>query len=336
MPDPSELPASAAIPAPPDELYPNPPLLDYAGIPPEALDEQQRIACDLPCRNCGYNLQTIHSRADCPECGTAAHWSLVGDLLRFADADWVQKLSRGMLLMLLSIVISFLAGFAVSFIGAFMLMFMLTNVLIIVISVGSVLVMAYGEWLLTTPEPQPEGLPTQPAGVRGTARWLLMTGAAAGLIALLVQSTLIATTADTWALNPMYTVAEGFDLISSLTGIVGLFCLAVLLRRYALRAPHEGIARQTKIVTWGWAILLGLVLVGVLLMAVIQFFSPNNAGTSVWDNETAMIALGCGGGSAGLVLGIWSLILMIRYRNLFNRHAGYARFRIPEHRPPRL
>ncbi|MEM1107540.1 MAG: hypothetical protein AAGH99_02515 [Planctomycetota bacterium] len=41
--------ASATIPGTPTEL-------DFSRIPPDALDEQQHIVCELPCRQCGYNL----------------------------------------------------------------------------------------------------------------------------------------------------------------------------------------------------------------------------------------------------------------------------------------
>ncbi|MEM9915414.1 MAG: hypothetical protein AAF911_10670 [Planctomycetota bacterium] len=342
MPDPSDLPASAAIPAPPDEFYPNPPLVDYAGIPPEALDEQQRIVCDLPCRSCGYNLFMIHSRANCPECGTAAHWSLVGDLLRFADAEWVQALAKGLAWLLVTTLLTFVLAFAVGIaaggLAATGNSTEIVEVFAFAIGILGTLAAAYGYWLITTPEPLPSP-DLQPAdSVRRWTRGLLLTTIPIALFSLALEMVSTFTADPT---NPTWTTLDSIitaiDTLNSLIIIAGWFCLAVILRRLARRAPHAGMARETTIQIWSWASLLGLAfLSGVVIFALVTFTGPNAPGFGGPGSTGLIAALGCGGGLFALALGIWALVLLIRYYNLFKKHAGYARFRIPEHRPPRL
>ncbi len=59
------------------------------------LDEMGRIAQDLDCVRCGYNLRGLEPRASCPECDEAVARALRGELLRFADPAWVTSLSAG-------------------------------------------------------------------------------------------------------------------------------------------------------------------------------------------------------------------------------------------------
>lgn len=44
---------------------------------PEAFDADRRIAIDLPCWTCQYNLRTLGADATCPECGTGVEQSVV-------------------------------------------------------------------------------------------------------------------------------------------------------------------------------------------------------------------------------------------------------------------
>ena len=52
---------------------------------------------DTPCLACGYNLRGLSSDWRCPECGTAIGRSLHGNLLRFAQPQYVRKLARGVI-----------------------------------------------------------------------------------------------------------------------------------------------------------------------------------------------------------------------------------------------
>lgn len=64
--------------------------LDPPTITPEApLDR------DVPCQRCGYNLRGLPRSGRCPECGMPVEMSLNGDMLRYADPQWLSALVRG-------------------------------------------------------------------------------------------------------------------------------------------------------------------------------------------------------------------------------------------------
>lgn len=330
MSDPSGHPDRFATP---DPLPP-----DLAELPPGVLDDQQRVDCELHCRQCGYNLRTIAALADCPECGTAVHWSLVGDLLRFADAAWVKRLAHGMLWMILTLVVSFLLSFVLSafagFLGAYTGSFVAMQIIMMIFGLAVTFAAAYAEWCLTTPEPLPAELVPATPGVRGWARWLLMAAAAAAVLALAAQYAaggfFVVGGPATSVSSIAFAAGNLLDFASTAVGIVGLFLLAVHLRRLARRAPHPGIARQTTILLWAWGIVLGLGLLTALGIWVVDQFTPaSNTPSSGFNTFRLMIGLGCGALIAMLTLGIWSLVILIRYHNLFKRHAGYATLRVP-------
>jgi hypothetical protein len=77
-----------------------------------ALDEQGRIAGDLACRECAYNLRSLELDGVCPECGTSVAGSARGHYLQFASPLWVKKLSRGALLLVIALAASVVAGIA--------------------------------------------------------------------------------------------------------------------------------------------------------------------------------------------------------------------------------
>ncbi len=58
------------------------------------LDDQGRLAEDLSCHICGY-LRGADPRGACPECGSAAGWSIIGDLLRYSEPRWMRQVARG-------------------------------------------------------------------------------------------------------------------------------------------------------------------------------------------------------------------------------------------------
>ncbi len=61
-----------------------------------AYDGEGRIAADLACLRCGYNLRLLRREAVCPECGVGVERTLRGDLLRYSDANWLQGVADGL------------------------------------------------------------------------------------------------------------------------------------------------------------------------------------------------------------------------------------------------
>ena len=59
------------------------------------LDADGRIATDLVCDQCGYNLRTLHHTAACPECGCAVGESLRPDDLVFAPREYLRRMAAG-------------------------------------------------------------------------------------------------------------------------------------------------------------------------------------------------------------------------------------------------
>jgi len=59
------------------------------------LDADGRIAEDLYCLECEYNLRTLLPDAACPECGTPIGQSSRGRMLRFCDPAWLRRLTTG-------------------------------------------------------------------------------------------------------------------------------------------------------------------------------------------------------------------------------------------------
>ncbi|MEM9915782.1 MAG: hypothetical protein AAF911_12545 [Planctomycetota bacterium] len=67
-----------------------------AGVSSAPLDDQGRVAIDLYCVGCGYNLRMCDAGGRCPECGLAVGRSSVGRYLCYHEPKWVQCLAWGM------------------------------------------------------------------------------------------------------------------------------------------------------------------------------------------------------------------------------------------------
>ncbi len=65
---------------------------------------------DRLCVHCGYNLRGLPLDGKCPECGEAVRRSLLGDLLKYADPDWLDRLRFGAALKLWNILLMLTGG----------------------------------------------------------------------------------------------------------------------------------------------------------------------------------------------------------------------------------
>ena len=57
------------------------------------LDDHDRVAGDLPCVHCGYNLRTLASEGRCPECGHSVMESLRARYLWQSPPSWVENIT---------------------------------------------------------------------------------------------------------------------------------------------------------------------------------------------------------------------------------------------------
>ncbi|MCP3979470.1 MAG: hypothetical protein GY716_09100 [bacterium] len=317
----------------PDRTKPAaPPTQRTPALPISAIDIDQagRIAQDVPCRACGYNLVGLAPSGDCPECATAIERSIRGELLQFSDPGWVKRLTTGVLW----IIIGSLSGIVVGILIAFGIA-MLTNTgaptiataLVSCIGVVPALMILFGAWVLTTPDPGQTGQ-TRPVTARTLTRWCLLAQLAAtplelfggtGFNALGNPVTAISLT-DSMII--MAAVAAG--VVSLVGRVAGLWYLGQL----ALRLPNPGLAKQCRIVAAGH-LAIGLLGAVVTVVAIVVLPGVMAAGppAGVPGSMLLLAGGGCVMGLGGLVVGVWALVLLFILHHRFGTAAAAARER---------
>ena len=146
-----------------------------------AIDDKGQIDVDLSCRACGYNLRGRRPDERCPECATIVGRSIHGDRLAYSDPAWVQRLPKGITLILIGIVFGMVLGIVMGFGIAFAATlypqawsWMLAGIL--GVSVASGVTTYVGLWFVTTPDPgAPDASSTEK--LRQIARWCVAANA---------------------------------------------------------------------------------------------------------------------------------------------------------------
>lgn len=271
---------------------------------------------DLPCVVCGYNLRGLTPGGRCPECGSPVDRSVHGNLLRYADRGWLEKLLLGIRLTLWNILITIVicVGSAIAGAAGAPAVFLVPGQLLIV---GIDLVAMF---LLTAQEPR-----IAFAEDRVTLRRAMRACAAAVCLGK--------------TLNTIDEMGAGVSWLSAVAGILSLavvvtyFGKFVYLKRFALRIPDARLARSTRVIMWGWVIVgVGGFTVGLLLAAVFGASGGSTASAEVTVltilSTVFLFMLGLG----AIVLAIWYLILLFDYRNAFR--LAIAEVRSLESQPP--
>ncbi|MCZ6655482.1 MAG: hypothetical protein O7D91_20940 [Planctomycetota bacterium] len=270
-----------------------------ASLPTAALDGAGRVAGDVPCRRCGYNLRGLSPDGRCPECGTAVGRSIHGDLLRYSDPAWVGHLAAGALLM----IISMLGGIVVGCFSLPLFEFCRTAVHFV------------GYWMLTMPDPgRDQQRPIW--NIRQVIRLL----ATAEILAYLVVLILYLIPGFLGAL-PTALALTGTILffLFVLGGLVAQLLLFIHLWRLALRIPNDSLARQTRTLMWGIIWSMALIVGGVAITLV--FFGSVTGGSAMRMGLflAAAVVLWL------LVFVIWWIVLLFRYRSEFRQAARFAK-----------
>jgi len=181
-----------------------------------------------------------------------------------------------------------------------------------------------GVWWLTAPDPA-RAERERALSIRRLTRWCLAVQIAA--VPLQVAS-------PTWGagvlgsgapLGAAFFALTAAGVALSLVVLVGYAAGFVYLRRLALRIPKPSLARQTKIVMWGYLSSHGLGL--VLGMLYLLGFNPAVLGGTVGPTVpmVGLVIGGCVVAVGSLAFGIWALVLLFRYAALFRNTASEAR-----------
>jgi hypothetical protein len=295
------------------------------------LDREGRIAEDLPCRACGYNVRGVAPEALCPECSTPVSRSIRSDLLQFGDPAWVERLARGMRWIIIGLLCGFVVQIAVAVLStglvtAGSLVHTAGMTAAALFGVGLSVVLVTGVWWLTAPDPA-RAERERPLSARRLTRWCIAAQIAA--VPLQVASP-TGSVGIPGSGAPPGGAFIALAVVGSALGIVVLVGYAagfVYLGRLALRIPQPPLARQTRIVRWGYLIsqsLAALIAVLFLFVFVRMFGAGSPGGTGQTAVAVALAIGGCAITIGSLVFGIWALVLLFKYAAAFREAASTA------------
>ncbi len=284
---------------------------DGPNLPPLTLSASGTLTEDLRCARCGYNLRGLTLESLCPECGTAIARSVHGNLLRYADPAWVDKLRLGTVVklwnLLLGVVLVIAAGIAAGLaVGP-----MALGVLQLIVACLSL----WAVFLVTTPEPA-VGLEEDPITLRKVLRTAAIIGFCGGQLQHAAAGG-----------GVPWLILTG--AASGLAGIVATFGEFVYFRRFARRAPDENLAKATTTVMWGFVTLLTLFALAGLVAALAGLTGAPGGPAGGTPTSTAgtigAVFLGIFGFLGFAVFGIWSIVLLFRYHAVFRKAATEGR-----------
>ena len=314
--------------------------------PPDALplSPDGSIAIDVNCLHCGYNLRGLLFAGRCPECGTPIGRSVHGNLLRFADPQWLRRLLLGVRLALWNVLVGLL-GFAGACVGGALLVGFsgggtppeAAPLLRFAVFVPVECLSLASLWLITSQEPRVS--PTEdPVTLRRVLRGFAILGIVATVIGELAQ-------AGSW-----HWTVGALAACLQLGFIVSFFGWFVFMRRFARRIPDWRLARSTTVLMWGLPSIALVLTAGVLLAGIVGSryaatttltVAPTGTGyaTSLPGPTTtmavssplpasvmmALFVLPCTGIVFLIVFGIWYVLLLFGYRRMFATTLGQAR-----------
>jgi len=300
-----------------------------ASPPPSTEPAAAVLQEDRACARCGYNLRGLRADGLCPECAAPIEHSLQGNMLKFADAAWLQKVKRGIALKLWNVLFAVAGGFTGAIIGA-----LAPGVAPLVILVLSIMGAALGiaaAWLLTAPEPN-IAVAEDPMSLRRVVRACSVIGGLGGLVQQAVSPGTMPTTRMTAASAvPPASLAVATMIVAGVMGIAGIVAMFgefVYLRRFARRVPDKKLEHSTTVVMWGVCASSVAVAIAGVIAAVAYLPALGAAGATGTTPSppigpmAAMGVFGCVGGLGFLVFGIWNLALLLQYHARFKEAAA--------------
>jgi len=274
----------------------------------------ETIQQDLPCSRCGYNLRGLTLDMACPECSAPVGSSIHGDLLGFADPDWLDKLRRGTLLKLWSMLLALISAVilvAAARLGA-------SQQIELVVGLPAAILGVWAVFLITSQEPR-ISLQNDTVTLRKVVRVCAVIGASQGLLSAAFEPVGSAgRTAVSVALVPLMFFY-----------VIAVFGEFVYYRRFARRIPDKALVRSTTIVMWGLGTTFAILAIGTAIRCAVAAagisVAASGGGAPTGAGLSGMICFGCATGVGGIVFGILYVLLLFSYKKAFTVAAASAR-----------
>lgn len=284
------------------------------GAESAVLDGAGTVQTDIPCRKCGYNLRSLNAGGRCPECGSPVGLSVQGNLLRFADPNWLMGLRKGVNFILVAVLVSVIVVIC----GAFARR-VLPPLVTQFASLGSGVLFVIGGWLVT--EPDPSGLGEHQYGtVRKLIRVALLVNAAQNLMQIVLHLA---------PLDPSLALTLSIiSILASLVGVVGQFAQLSYLSKLALRIPDPSLSGRAWFLMWAIGISYGVLILMVLAVFLGVRAARTGGGGFGGLSQGPLIAFGCFAVVVLIVLivfGIMYLLMLSRFGKAFEQQAAMAR-----------
>ena len=268
------------------------------------------VTDDLPCLKCGYNLRSLPVTADCPECGTSVHESARLAWLSQHEPKWLRKLSRATIWI----------GIATTCVMVYLCMALLATVSIVSVPVGVVFVFIgilalgavaafVGCWQITCQHPRTR---IGRIWVRLVARWSVVASIACFLLAILV---LFLYGSDGTAV-PLVICSVLFLGIGTWATLTYASCLAA-------KIPEVRLVRQARIIAWGF----GSCFMLFAMALIAQWLAGSRA--FGFSAEAVLVLIGVLATGA-IILGIWTIPLLVWYRRRFREALAISQRRANE------
>ncbi len=273
------------------------------------------IDVDILCVHCGYNLRGLTSEGRCPECGGAIADSMRGELLRFADIEWLTRLRLGAALKLWAITVAILLAMGGGAIAIARGSLPGTLGLGVILSLVGPALGLWGTWCITAPDPR---LSLSEQSV--TLRKVIRACAAAALATKVFQHSGAGAAVASAALSVVMVAAGSVGWVA---GWVASYAELFYFRRFARRAPDTKLAKSTTSLIWAVPILAACFLALSVVTAVVSWSTVATTGPRA---TAAAVPPGPGaffpifvlvGAFAGLFLFLWYVRLLSKYRKAF-------------------